>query len=71
LSQKIAFPKSDRLLEEEVDVRLADEEAAVSKDAIDYVRAVEKGANDKQRRAVRHEVLVRVLGKHLKFRTGI
>jgi hypothetical protein len=40
---------------------MADEEASVSKAAIDYVRAVEKGANDKNRRAVRHLTLLGVI----------
>src|SRR6266566_8415909 len=53
--------------ETEIDKRLADENARVSKEAVDYVRAVEKGANDKQRRAVRHTALVTVLSEHLKF----
>ncbi len=55
--------------ETEIDKRLADENARVSKEAVDYVRAVEKGANDKQRRAVRHTALVTVLSEHLKFKT--
>jgi hypothetical protein len=56
--------------EMEIDRRLADETARVSKEAVEYVRAVEKGANDKQRRAVRHSALVKVLSDHLKFKTG-
>jgi hypothetical protein len=51
---------------EENDSRLADEEAKVSKNAIDYVRAVEKGANDKKRRADRHVVLIRVIESYFK-----
>ena len=51
----------------EVDSRLADEEAKVSKDAIEYVRAVEKGANDKQRRAARHAVLINLIGPYFKL----
>ena len=46
---------------EEVDTRLADETAKVSQDAIEYVRAVEKGANMKQRRAARHSVMLRII----------
>lgn len=46
---------------EEVDTRLADEQAKVGQPAIDYVRAVEKGANDKQRRAARHTVMIELL----------
>ena len=45
--------------EKEVDQRLADEKARVSDEAIKYVRAVEKGANDKKRRADRHKALLR------------
>jgi len=41
--------------------RLADEQAVVTKQAIEYVRAVEKGANDKARRASRHQVLLKLL----------
>lgn len=46
---------------QDVDERLADEEAEVRREAIDYVRAVEKGANDKARRAVRHATLVALM----------
>jgi len=45
----------------EVDKRLGDEEAKVSKGALEYVRAVEKGANEKQRRATRHAVLIKAM----------
>lgn len=48
----------------EVDSRLADENARVSEQAIRYVRAVEKGANDKKRRADRHEVLVGMIKEY-------
>lgn len=51
---------------EEVDLRLHDEEAIVSKSAIDYVRAVEKGANDKKRRADRHVIVVALLKQYLR-----
>ncbi|MBI3851351.1 MAG: DUF262 domain-containing protein [Verrucomicrobia bacterium] len=47
--------------EAEVDARLADEDAKASDGAVNYVRAVEKGANDKPRRAVRHAVMVEIL----------
>lgn len=40
---------------------LADETTEVSDKAIDYVRAVEKGANDKARRAARHVILTELL----------
>lgn len=50
----------------EIDERLADEEAAVSKNAVDYVRAVEKGANDKKRRADRHAALLGIVSPYFK-----
>ncbi len=50
----------------EVGSRLADEHAQVSQDAIEYVHAVEKGANDKKRRGDRHIVLTRLLERTLK-----
>lgn len=43
---------------EKVSKRLADENARASKEVVRYVRAVEKGANDKKRRADRHLVLL-------------
>jgi hypothetical protein len=49
---------------------LADETTKASKEAVEYVRAVEKGANDKQRRAARHAALVKVLAVYLKLKTG-
>jgi hypothetical protein len=58
--------KSLDKFEQEVNLRLADEEAIVSKTAIDYVRAVEKGANDKKRRADRHAALIAVIGQYFK-----
>ena len=45
----------------EINTRLGDEEAKVSKNVVQYVRAVEKGANDKKRRADRHLALLSVL----------
>ena len=50
--------KSLHTFAEKVDERLADEEVEVGKEVVDYVRAVEKGANDKARRAARHSILV-------------
>ena len=44
-----------------VNKRLGDENFKATKDAIDYVRAVEKGANDKLRRAARHEVMTQLV----------
>jgi hypothetical protein len=48
--------------------RLGDEDAVVSDDAIDYVRAVEKGANDKARRAERHRVVTKLIEKYFPAR---
>ena len=47
----------------DVDRRLADDEAKVSKAAAQYVRNVQRGANDKARRAERHAALLSVLGR--------
>lgn len=44
-----------------VDERLTDESVKVQNEVIDYVRAVEKGANDKARRAARHAILVALM----------
>jgi len=55
--------------EADIAKRLANKEAKVSKHAADYVAAVEKGANDKQRRATRHVALQEVLNEHLEFET--
>jgi hypothetical protein len=49
---------------EDVEVRFADEDAKVSANVVSYVRAVEKGANDKRRRADRHRALINVVGEH-------
>jgi len=49
--------------ETQVDRRLSDETAKVSENAINYVRAVEKGANDKKRRADRQEALLGIIGQ--------
>ena len=45
----------------EIDRRLADEHARVSAEAIQYVRAVEKGSSDKARRAARHQAFLAFL----------
>ncbi len=45
----------------EVDERLADDDAKVSKPAARYVRNVQRGANDKARRAERHAALLEVI----------
>jgi len=51
---------------EEVNQRLADEGANVGKNAIEYVRAVEKGANDKKRRADRQAALLNIIRTYFK-----
>lgn len=51
---------------DEINSRLADEQAQVSQNAIEYVRAVEKGANDKKRRADRHKALIKVIESYFK-----
>jgi len=48
-------------LADQVYERLADEHAKVPREAIAYARAVEKGANDKARRAQRHAVVTDLL----------
>jgi hypothetical protein len=48
-------------LADEIDRRLADDEAKVSKAAAQYVRNVQRGANDKARRAERHAALLSVM----------
>jgi hypothetical protein len=57
-SKTQAFRKDLLAFADEVDARLASDRARVKKDAIAYVRAVEKGANDKKRRGDRHSVMV-------------
>jgi hypothetical protein len=49
--------------EGEIDERFSDEGASVRKEAVSYVRNVEKGANDKLRRANRHAALLEVIGE--------
>jgi hypothetical protein len=46
---------------DKVDLRLSDEHASVNENAVSYVRAVEKGANDKARRAERHRAVLNVV----------
>lgn len=50
-----------RTFELAVDRRLMDETASTTDAVVAYVRAVEKGANDKKRRSDRHEVLCALL----------
>lgn len=49
----------------EIDDRRTDEDAGVSEEAVTYVRAVTKGANDKARRAARHEAFGVVVKREL------
>ncbi len=69
-SKKLARSKEKTLggglkkLADEIDRRLADDDAKVSKGAAIYVRNVQRGANDKARRAERHAVLLRVMEPH-------
>jgi len=49
---------------DDVDKRLGDVTAKSDSNVIQYVRAVEKGANDKRRRADRHTVLVALLQQY-------
>jgi hypothetical protein len=46
---------------DEVNLRLSNERTKVRVNAVAYVRAVEKGANDKARRAERHKALLNVI----------
>jgi hypothetical protein len=67
---KSQFPGVRRRLKafaEEINLRLADDEAKVSKEASSYVRAVEKGVNDKTRRADRQNALIKVISKYFKI----
>jgi hypothetical protein len=54
---------------EKVSKRLADENARVNKNVASYVRAVEKGANDKKRRADRHLALLDEVKSYFKDTT--
>ena len=51
---RVALEKFSR----DVDRRLSNENAKVAANVVEYVRAVEKGVNDKARRADRHRILV-------------
>lgn len=48
---------------QDINLRLGDESARVNDNVIKYVRAVEKGANDKKRRADRQEALLATITK--------
>lgn len=60
-TERVRFRKRLDAFAAEIDRRLADEHAKVSAEAIQYVRAVEKGSSDKARRAARHQALLAVL----------
>ena len=60
-----ALRKRLRSFEVSVDNRLANERVAAEGVVIKYVRAVEKGANDKKRRADRHAALLEVISNFL------
>ena len=51
----------------EIDERSANENAVVSDEAVSYVRAVQRGANDKARRAARHEAFNAVMKRELSW----
>ena len=55
----------------EIDLRLSDKDAIVRKPSIEYVRAVEKGANDKKKRGDRQIALVNTIGSYFKLRKSI
>jgi len=55
-----------RKFERAVDERLANEDVKASANVIQYVRAVEKGANDKARRADRHAAILQVISSSFK-----
>ena len=62
------FKKSLSRFERRIRVRLADEQAVVSENVIQYVRAVEKGVSDKARRAARQEALLGVIARYFRKR---
>jgi hypothetical protein len=53
---------------DKVDERLGDETMVAEAPVIEYVRAVEKGANDKARRSTRHVVLCELMSQFFKTR---
>jgi hypothetical protein len=56
-----ALQKKLEQFEKDVGRRMADEGVRVTADVVKYVRAVEKGANEKSRRMDRHEVIRAIL----------
>ena len=67
----VALRKALEDFSKDVNRRLANEEAKVVPEVIEYVRAVEKGVNDKARRADRHGVLVALLEKTLGLKSTV
>jgi len=67
LPAKNERPLREKLLKfaDEVDERLADPTAKTSAPAREYARAIEKGSNDKARRADRHDQLVKIIASSL------
>jgi len=62
-----SLPKLRKTLREfeiDADKRVADESVSVCKNVAAYVRAVQRGANDKARRAERHSALIAQIQKH-------
>lgn len=65
-SSLATLQRSLHRFEAQVDQRLGDEATRVSKSVVQYVRSVEKGANDKNRRGERHQILLTLLGNYFK-----
>lgn len=49
---------------QDINKRIGDDEAQVSRHVVKYVRAVQRGANDKRRRADRHAALIDIIGRY-------
>jgi hypothetical protein len=63
-----ALQKALAEFQAEVDARLADDGYKANEMVVKYVRAVEKGANDKGRRADRHGAMVDILSPFFRLR---
>lgn len=63
-----AIQKALASFEVDIDKKLANDNARVVAAATRYVRAVQKGANDKARRSERHQVLTALIAPHAKAR---
>jgi hypothetical protein len=68
-SQVVPLRKELERFSDEVNDRLADDHAKTRKPAREYARAVEKGVNDRHRRAIRHDQLEVTLHTYFKFPT--